>query len=662
MKSLKKLDTTRYLNGDGFEMTTKPPKARFKFAFKLFWRWLKKRHNFLLRLGFCFGLSISVLVFSPSHDFDQRFSIRGPQPTSSEIVIIRLSEKNWLNLKSSDGDQLLPLKDLHSISDNFFWNQPVWTRLLSRLLKLNPSCIGVTLDFTEVPKEFISPIKDDHPFLNEKVIWSSVLSSSGRPIMPIFADPTKQRLALNELAADTDEVIRRIQLVKSEIPHLVESIVEVYYKNLEAHIQQPAPSYWNTKLINFRGQAGQFQSYSFDEVLNGKIPRSAIENKIVLIGSVDNSKHIFRTPLGRMSRAEIIATAIDNSIENRWISESPYWSIVILLLLLTIWLPRLVFLYPQQVSFLVYAWVGLFFSAVSIWAFDIYYLWIPLTPVILLLICLYVSFLSYQLTLSESQTWRLEHEKMALYQLEELKNNFVSLISHDLKTPIAKIQGIVDRLLIDTKNNEIAGDLLALRRESVELHRYIQSILKLSSLESRDMSLNKEATDINELIEAVKIQLAPLAGDKKIQLQLELEPMFLIEVDSVLIQEVILNLVENAIKYTPIGGQVFVKSMEVDDRVIVIVQDSGVGICKADQKKVFEKFQRALSIQDQHIKGTGLGLYLVKFFVELHDGTVFLESEPGQGTTVGFSIPIDLKKEQAGVNNDGFSVKNIDCG
>jgi len=226
-----------------------------------------------------------------------------------------------------------------------------------------------------------------------------------------------------------------------------------------------------------------------------------------------------------------------------------------------------------------------------------------------------------------------------MIDVEELKNNFLSLISHDLKTPIAKIQAIVDRLLAQNPQNEFSSDLSALREVATELNRYIKTLLQIARVESRDFRINKDAADINEVVFAVVEKLEPLAKAKKIQLSTQLEPMFLIEVDQLLIHEVILNLVENAIKYTPEGGRVVVRSQEVDDRVIVMVEDSGPGISADEQARVFDKFYRGESGKTQ-AKGSGLGLYLVKYFVELHNGKIILESQLNQGTRIGFSLPI----------------------
>ena len=162
---------------------------------------------------------------------------------------------------------------------------------------------------------------------------------------------------------------------------------------------------------------------------------------------------------------------------------------------------------------------------------------------------------------------------------------------------------------------EVIDGLNSLRRESTELHRYIQTILKMSRAESSGFQLNKEATDINEIIEGVVQTLSPLIQQKDLSVECDLEPIFSIEMDSVLIHEVLLNLIENAIKYTPAKGKILICSQEIEGEIVVIVEDNGPGIPQAEHDRIFEKFYRTAE-QEHTTKGTGLGLYLVKYFVE----------------------------------------------
>ncbi len=164
-------------------------------------------------------------------------------------------------------------------------------------------------------------------------------------------------------------------------------------------------------------------------------------------------------------------------------------------------------------------------------------------------------------------------------------------------------------------------------------------------VESRDFQINKTSVDINEMIEEVVKSLKPLAEAKKITLELKLEPLFLVDLDSTLIREVIHNLIENAIKYSPENKEILITSFETTGNEVGFqVKDQGEGIPPEEVSSVWGKFVRGNS-QSHKSKGTGLGLYLVKYFVELHAGRVTLQSVVGQGTTVGFFLPLQNESE-----------------
>jgi signal transduction histidine kinase len=180
-----------------------------------------------------------------------------------------------------------------------------------------------------------------------------------------------------------------------------------------------------------------------------------------------------------------------------------------------------------------------------------------------------VLFLSWQVGTNEARAWQLEQDRRAAEQLEQLKTNFVSMMSHDLKTPIAKIQSICDRLMSQAESERMAEDLRNLRRSSDELHRYIRSILQVSKIEAREMAILREPVDLNEVLFRVIGRLKPLAQEKGLTLDSDFEPLFSIEADSTLLEEIAHNLVENAIKYTPAGGTVTIASSEIGNDVVV---------------------------------------------------------------------------------------------
>jgi two-component system, OmpR family, phosphate regulon sensor histidine kinase PhoR len=377
--------------------------------------------------------------------------------------------------------------------------------------------------------------------------------------------------------------------------------------------------------------------------MQSQFPATFFKNKIVLIGSEKSLNSQLQTPLGLMSRHEFWGQVTENLISNSFIKKISGWGYAAFLLLLTIFAIVVVTTYPQMVALFFFVWIATLTAAFSAWIFDSFYIWVPIISPLSLLVFIWVLFIGYQALKIEQAHTKLKQEQNYLAELEQLKNNFISLISHDLKTPIAKIQAVLDRVLAQGQlAPELHSDLSSLKDYSEELNRYIQSILKVLRVESRDFKILKETADINGIIENVVERLKPLALSKNISLETELEPMFLIELDVTLMSEVFLNIIENAIKYTSQNGHVKIKSYETETDVFVQVIDSGEGIPLEDQEKVWKKFVRGKT-QDYKTKGTGLGLYLVKYFIELHGGRIYFTSEPSKGTTFFVQLPLDLK-------------------
>jgi len=587
-----------------------------------------------LRALFCLGLGFAFLFFDEVGRYDLRFAIRSTQPQSPRIVIVHLDSKDWSAIQGVSDNWVRSMKEFSAPTDANYWNAGIWNSLLTKILAQSPAKVGVTFFFNP---QLSKPADSMTALTDSRVLWAGQLDNSGRPDLPLLANSYGYNVALVDLREDEDRILRRFTPPLAPIAHMC-------LKMAEALQSQPAHQFnlfmGENKLINFRGPAESWEHVTATQILNGEITPDLFTNKLVLIGSRSLSSHQFQTPLGTMNRAEILAQVIDNVVAERWITRLPKWLCTLYLLILVVGVVALLMTYPQTVAFVFLAWLAMGTTALSVWVFDTFYVWIPAFSTWALIFVTYVIFIGYQLTQKENQTWRLQQEKHLLSELDQLRNNFVSLISHDLKTPIAKIQAICDRLLArEARPEDVQDGLLNVRKESMELHRYIQSILQISRLESNSLEMRKEATDLNELVEKVIQQVQPLADDKRQTLLVELEPLFSIEIDSVLIQEVILNLVENAIKYTPNDGKIEVKTKEIDDRVIFDVKDSGPGIPLADRQRLFEKFFRG-QFHQSPIKGTGLGLFLVKYFIELHGGEVFLESDVGKGTRVGFTLPL----------------------
>ncbi|GIL17736.1 MAG: hypothetical protein BroJett040_14870 [Oligoflexia bacterium] len=592
------------------------------------WRFLSRRQGFIWRGLLCWLIGLFVLINDEINSFDSRFQIRGDQSFSTNIVTITLSPNDFHSDLQFKSNRMTPLQEIADVTDSFYWDKKIWTDLLGEILKQHPKSVGVSLFFSEHISSPKLSAEEKKLFFSPLVFWASVSPSEESPNYPMFASYDKSNIGLSDLLRDEDGVIRRHTTQHTEIPHMIEKLTT----------KEPPQN--RALFINYRGSQRVFTNYALRDILGKRVPQDAFKNKIVLIGPEATSSTQYITPLGPSNRASILAQITDNTINNRWILRFHYFWYALGLLAVLILAIFIMTQYPQSVALIFLIWVATLWAALSIWVFDRIYVWIPVTSTIIMIFATYVIFIGYQANKIERKHWVLQQEQLYLQELEQLKNNFVSLISHDLKTPISKIQAILDRLIMQHPTDSLTPDLKKLKDSNEELNRYIQSILKVLRVESRDFKLHLEVGDINELIEEAVQQLAPLAQEKNIRLKLELEPLFSIEMDFTLIREVMVNLIENAIKYTPVGGQVFITTREENNQVLIDVIDTGEGIPQDEVDQIWGKFVRGKD-QDLKTKGSGLGLYLVKFFIELHGGRVWLESQLSKGTKVSFSLPVE---------------------
>lgn len=207
-------------------------------------------------------------------------------------------------------------------------------------------------------------------------------------------------------------------------------------------------------------------------------------------------------------------------------------------------------------------------------------------------------------------------------------------MSHDLKTPVAKITVLAENML-NQRTDEVTykKNLSAIVAATGELNNFISSILDLAKIESSKIELSKSSMDINQIIENCVDKLKYEATSGGVFVDCSLAPLYPIHIDPILIKRVIHNLVENAIKYSGNNSKVEIKTWDDRDFVYVEISDNGIGIAKQDLDHVFDKFYRVKNDASHRIKGSGLGLYLVKFFVEAHGGSISVKSELGKGTT-----------------------------
>ncbi|HDZ22786.1 hypothetical protein LCGC14_0321010 [marine sediment metagenome] len=235
----------------------------------------------------------------------------------------------------------------------------------------------------------------------------------------------------------------------------------------------------------------------------------------------------------------------------------------------------------------------------------------------------------------------ITHEK----EIARMKSDFVSNVSHELKTPLSSIKAYVEMLVDGEADDEAARQEFyeIISTETNRLHRMIENILNISRIESGVLNVVREPLSVTGVVtEALDVAL-PQAKAKNIEIHQNLAPVYYqVEADHDMIYQAVLNLLSNAIKYTPDGGEVTV-SVSLDDRrnvVIFEISDTGMGIPTEDLPHIFDKFYR-VQANKKIAKGTGLGLALVKEIIEaVHEGKLSVTSEPGQGSMFSFELPV----------------------
>jgi two-component system phosphate regulon sensor histidine kinase PhoR len=227
-----------------------------------------------------------------------------------------------------------------------------------------------------------------------------------------------------------------------------------------------------------------------------------------------------------------------------------------------------------------------------------------------------------------------------LKKLEKMRSQFVANVSHELKTPLTSIKGFSETLKLVKDESTRNKFLDIINDESERLTRLINDILTLSSIEQVKSQKNEEI-DISYESEKVYHLLNPKAEAKNITLSLtQKEPLFMLgDVD--LYNQLLLNLVDNAIKYTRENGEVQIRIEREDTLIKVVVSDTGIGIPEKHLNRIFERFYRVDKARDRAMGGTGLGLAIVKHIVLSMGGTIEVSSEIGKGTQFVVYLPMD---------------------
>jgi signal transduction histidine kinase len=244
-----------------------------------------------------------------------------------------------------------------------------------------------------------------------------------------------------------------------------------------------------------------------------------------------------------------------------------------------------------------------------------------------------------------------------LQELSRLKSNFLATVSHELRTPLTSVIGYSEMLLAGLAgelNDEQKDYLKTILDKGESLLRLISSILDLSRIEARGVQLQRALVDVNDVLQAAVESVMPQSFKKKLTISTEVSPSIQkVQVDADKIRQCVINLLSNAVKFTPAGGHISVRAGPAQAAprdsgpfagagyFQIQVEDNGIGIPKELQSKVFDTFFQADSSASREYGGAGLGLSIVKSYVEAHGGGVSVRSEPGKGSIFTLVVPIE---------------------
>jgi two-component system, OmpR family, phosphate regulon sensor histidine kinase PhoR len=237
----------------------------------------------------------------------------------------------------------------------------------------------------------------------------------------------------------------------------------------------------------------------------------------------------------------------------------------------------------------------------------------------------------------------LFHDITELKQLDQIRREFVANVSHELRTPLSILRGYIEVLLDEpeTQSEELARILSIMERHSKRLQRLVDDLLSLAQLESSQATLEISAVRLDELFSNLIRDWKEKLAAKNLKVIVDLTPEALtLHADGTRLEEVLYNLLDNAVKFSPENGQIHLRATHRGSDMVLSVADSGLGIGKEHLPRIFERFYRADKARSRELGGTGLGLAIVKHIAQLHGGRVEAESELGHGTTIRVVLPV----------------------
>jgi len=238
------------------------------------------------------------------------------------------------------------------------------------------------------------------------------------------------------------------------------------------------------------------------------------------------------------------------------------------------------------------------------------------------------------------------HDITELRRLEKVRKDFVANVSHELRTPITAVRGYAETLQSGAlQDPSVAAKMVEIiHRQSERLSELVEDLLELSRLESREVKLTFSRVPLAVAASRAAETVKPKAAGKSIHLELHVPPDMSARGDERAVEQVLLNLLDNAVKYTPAGGRVEVHGNLEDGRCVVRVKDTGVGIEPRHLTRIFERFYRVDKGRSRDMGGTGLGLSIVKHLLGAMDGEVKVESQPNVGSVFAIFLPVDTSE------------------
>ncbi|MBB5172716.1 two-component system histidine kinase PnpS [Texcoconibacillus texcoconensis] len=240
------------------------------------------------------------------------------------------------------------------------------------------------------------------------------------------------------------------------------------------------------------------------------------------------------------------------------------------------------------------------------------------------------------------------HDITELKKLEQTRKDFVANVSHELKTPVTSLKGFTETLLSGAMDDEKTRKqfLTIISKESQRLENLIDDLLELSRIEQNRFQLRWQQTNLEPVIDDVLTMLEERAENKQITIHKHVHANATLEADASRLKQIIINLVNNSLMYTHEGGDVWIRVNEQGEQVVLVVEDTGIGMNQSEIPRVFERFYRVDRARSRNSGGTGLGLAIVKHLVEAHGAHIEVESEVGGGTS--FKIFFHKKRQLEG--------------